>query len=209
MLTLLSRTFFVPMSDSPRTPLPFEPNKKPKKKVAPNASESPSSKAKAMIEPKAGRSTPTPSPDATPTSPLSRAQLMAKKIDIKPKPRQPASGSSSRSTQIPEAVNRRMLARMGAFSGTPSILGVLVLVSSYFVITKEWFPLPSVAVLLVSMGCFGLGVVGLTYGALSASWDLEDEGSPLGWTEFQTNLGRLRQGWREAKAEAQRQNNDQ
>jgi hypothetical protein len=131
---------------------------------------------------------------------------MAQKINIKPKPRQQTpAGSTSSSTQIPPEVNRRMLARMGAFSGTPSILGVLVLVGSYFVITKEWFPLPSVAVLLVSMGCFGLGVLGLTYGALSASWDVGDEGSPLGWTEFQTNLARLRQGWREAKAEEQRQ----
>jgi len=97
-----------------------------------------------------------------------------------------------------------MLARMGAFSGTPSILGVLVLVGSYFTITKDWFPLPSVAVLLVSMGCFGLGVVGLTYGALSASWDEGDEGTPLGLKEFKTNFARLRQGWREAREEEKR-----
>ncbi len=182
------------MSDSPRAPLPFEPNKKPNKKAAQNASESKSSNAKAQSD------------SVTPKTASDRARLMAKNIDIKPKPRQKApTGSASTSTQIPEDVNRRMLARMGAFSGTPSILGVLVLVGSYFVITKEWFPLPSVAVLLVSMGCFGLGVVGLTYGALSASWDVGDEGSPLGWTEFQTNLARLRQGWREAKAEEQRQ----
>ena len=198
------------MSDSPRAPLPFEPNKQPKKKVAQNAPESPSSKAKAASETKAERKNRSSKSDSAAPSGLSdRARLMAEKINIKPKPRpKPSTDSSSRSTQIPEAVNRRMLARMGAFSGTPSILGVLVLVGSYFVITKEWFPLPSVAVLLVSMGCFGLGVVGLTYGALSASWDVGDEGSPLGWAEFQTNLGRLRQGWREAKAEEQRQNSD-
>lgn len=182
------------MSDSPRAPLPFEPNKQPKKKADQNPIESASSAAKVQSE------------SAPPTAASSRARRMAEKINIKPKPRQKApTGSASSSTQIPPEVNRRMLARMGAFSGTPSILGVLVLVVSYFVITKEWFPLPSVAVLLVSMGCFGLGVLGLTYGALSASWDVGDEGSPLGWTEFQTNLARLRQGWREAKAEEQRQ----
>ncbi len=181
------------MSDSPRAPLPFEPNKKPKKKAAQDATESTSSNAKIKSD------------SVPPSTASSRAQLMAKNIDIKPRPRPKTPTGSSSQSQIPEAVNRRMLARMGAFSGTPSILGVLVLVGSYFVITKEWFPLPSVAVLLVSMGCFGLGVVGLTYGALSASWDVGDEGSPLGWTEFQTNLARLRQGWREAKAEEQRQ----
>jgi len=194
------------MADSPRTSLPFEPNKKPKKKAAQNDPERPSSQAKTTVEPQAERQNRTASASDS-SSPSSQARRMAKNITIKPKPRQqPTTDSASRSTQIPEAVNRRMLARMGAFSGTPSILGVLVLVGSYFVITKEWFPLPSVAVLLVSMGCFGLGVVGLTYGALSASWDVDDEGSPLGWTEFQLNLGRLRQGWRDAKAEEQRQN---
>ncbi|NJN60133.1 MAG: DUF3464 family protein [Coleofasciculaceae cyanobacterium RL_1_1] len=181
------------MPDSPRDPLPFEPNKKPKKKTAQDATAGTPKNAKAKSD------------AVTPSTASSRAQLMAKNIDIKPRPRQKTPTGSSSQSQIPEAVNRRMLARMGAFSGTPSILGVLVLVASYFVITKEWFPLPSVAVLLVSMGCFGLGVLGLTYGALSASWDVGDEGSPLGWTEFQTNLARLRQGWREAKAEEQRQ----
>jgi len=88
---------------------------------------------------------------------------------------------------------------MGLFSGTPTIFGILSLVGSYFVITKEWFPLPNVAVLLVSMGFFGLGVLGLSYGALSASWDEENEGSAIGITEFKTNLGRLTAAWRSAK----------
>jgi hypothetical protein len=46
------------------------------------------------------------------------------------------------------------------------------------------------------MGFFGLGVVGLSYGMLSASWDEDQPGSKLGWREFKTNLGRLTAGWR-------------
>jgi hypothetical protein len=46
------------------------------------------------------------------------------------------------------------------------------------------------------MGFFGLGVLGLTYGVLSASWDEEHPGSTLGWAEFTTNFGRMRETWR-------------
>ena len=180
------------MSDSPRSPLPFEPNKKPKKKADRNATAS-QSKDDTPKKPAAAAST-------------KRKRLSAEDIDIQPKPRKrAATRSAAQSDKIPDEVNRRMLARMGAFSGTPSILGVLVLVGSYFTITKEWFPLPSVAVLLASMGCFGLGVVGLTYGALSASWDPGDKGTLLGLKEFKINLARLQQEWRAEKAEKQRQ----
>lgn len=93
-----------------------------------------------------------------------------------------------------------MLARVGLFSGTPTLLGVFSLVGSYFVVSREWFPLPNVAVLLVSMGCFGLGVLGVSYGVLSASWDEDDEGTKLGIQEFQTNFRRLREAWRSARS---------
>jgi hypothetical protein len=53
-------------------------------------------------------------------------------------------------------------------------------------------------VVLVSMGFFGLGVLGLSYGVLSASWDEEIPGTKLGWQEFTTNLGRMTSAWRSA-----------
>jgi hypothetical protein len=59
--------------------------------------------------------------------------------------------------------------------------------------------LPPIAVLLVNMGLFGLGVLGITYGVLSASWDEEKPGTFLGLDEFSTNWGRMTEVWRETQ----------
>lgn len=107
--------------------------------------------------------------------------------------------SSSRSMAVPEVVSRRMARRMGIFCGIPTGLGVLTFVVSYLVVTNQWFKLPNVVVVLVSMGCFGLGVVGLSYGVLSASWDEERVGSWFGWEEFTVNFGRVVASWRAAR----------
>ncbi|MFP4652119.1 MAG: photosystem II biosynthesis protein [Phormidium sp.] len=159
-------------SDSSRDRLPFEPAKKRKKDKAPKSAPAADSGADRSESAK-----PSPNPkntDKPSTSPSAQPQK----------------------APIPESVSRRMITRMALFSGTPTSLGVLSLVGSYFIIQKDWFPLPSIAVLLVSSGLFGLGVLGLSYGLLSASWDEADPGSKLGWREFQTNFGRMRQAWK-------------
>jgi len=91
---------------------------------------------------------------------------------------------------IPEEVSRRMLRRMGILSGAPVALGVGIFFLSYYLQSRQLVELPAVAVLLVTMGCFGLGVLGLTYGVLSASWDSEP-GSLMGISEFKLNFGRV------------------
>jgi VIT1/CCC1 family predicted Fe2+/Mn2+ transporter len=159
-------------SDSSRDRLPFEPAKKRKKDKAPKSAPAADSGADRSESAK-------PSPN-----PKNAA-----------KPSASPSGQPQKAP-IPETVSRRMITRMALFSGTPTSLGVLSLVGSYFIIQKDWFPLPSIAVLLVSSGLFGLGVLGLSYGLLSASWDEADPGSKLGWREFQTNFGRMRQAWK-------------
>ena len=64
----------------------------------------------------------------------------------------------------------------------------------------ELIELPPIAVLLVSLGFFGLGVLGLSYGALSTSWEEgPDQGSLLGIDEFKLNFGRMRQAWKESR----------
>ena len=100
---------------------------------------------------------------------------------------------------IPEVVSKRMVRRIAFFCGFPTLMGIATFVLSYFIISREWFELPHIAVLLVSMGWFGLGVLGVTYGALSASWEEEELGSLLGLKEFSTNLGRTLAAWREAR----------
>lgn len=93
-----------------------------------------------------------------------------------------------------------MIRRMVIFCGIPSLLGISTFIGSYLVVSHDWFPLPNVAVVIASMGCFGLGVLGLSYGVLSASWDEAVAGSWLGWDEFTTNAGRMVSAWRSARA---------
>ncbi len=107
----------------------------------------------------------------------------------------PSKGSQAGSSAIPEVVSQRMLRRMLAFSGVPTGLGVITFFASYYLVAKAQVELPPYAVLLVTLGCFGLGVVGLTYGVLSASWDEDQPGGWLGLAEFQVNFGRMTSAW--------------
>jgi len=105
-------------------------------------------------------------------------------------------------TGVPEVVSKRMARRMAGFCGIPTGLGMLTFVVSYFIVTRGIYKLPTIAVLLVSLGFFGLGVLGLSYGAFSASWDEERVGSWLGWSEFRTNVGRAIASWKEGREKA-------
>ncbi|NJK54065.1 MAG: DUF3464 family protein, partial [Leptolyngbyaceae cyanobacterium SU_3_3] len=111
----------------------------------------------------------------------------------------PRQRSSPDQTAIPKVVSDRHGPADGYFCGIPTVLGISTFIVSYFLVTKGWFKLPNVAVVLVSMGFLGLGVIGLTYGILSASWDEERVGSWFGYEEFSVNFGRMRGAWKEAK----------
>lgn len=100
---------------------------------------------------------------------------------------------------IPEVVSQRMIRRVAGFCGVPTVLGIVTLVVSYLLATYTEIQLPPIAVLLVNMGLFGIGVIGITYGVLSASWDEERAGSLLGLGEFSTNWGRMVEVWRETR----------
>lgn len=103
---------------------------------------------------------------------------------------------------IPEEVSKRMIRRMALFSGIPTALGISSFVVSYYIVINEIFELPTVAVLLVSLGFFGLGVLGLSYGVLSTSWDEGRVGSIVGADEFGVNFGRMVQAWKSSRREA-------
>lgn len=107
------------------------------------------------------------------------------------------SKSAGRDSGIPRQVSQRMVRRMVLFCGIPTFLGLASFPTSYFIL-QQGIELPNVAVLLVSLGFLGLGVLGLSYGVLSASWD-EGAGTALGWAEFRLNLGRMIEGWKEAR----------
>lgn len=107
--------------------------------------------------------------------------------------------ASKEEMSIPKAVSNRMARRMALFSGIPTALGMLTFIVSYWIVIHQWFNLPNAVVVLVSVGFFGLGVLGLSYGVLSASWEEDEPGSKLGWTEFTTNWGRMTAAWQSAK----------
>lgn len=110
-----------------------------------------------------------------------------------------ASPTSQESMRIPDVVSKRMVRRMALLCGIPTVLGIATFIVSYFLIKNVGLDLPNPAVVLVSMGFFGIGVLGLSYGVLSASWDEDRPGSFFGWREFSTNLGRMTSAWRQDK----------
>ncbi len=175
-------------SEPPRQRLPFEPaqnrKKTPKKSTEPET-------ANVAVESKATDK----QPKANKIGKTTNTALVPKSTDKQPK----ASKTEKQAQSIPEVVSKRMISRIAVFCGLPTILGISTFFVSYLIVSKGLFDLPNTAVLLVSMGCFGLGVLGLSYGVLSASWDEEIAGSILGWEEFNINFGRMREGWRSAK----------
>lgn len=152
---------------------------------------------------------PNPERNRLPFEPVSTKKLTGNKANgakqapvrsaDKPKPSPAQARATVEETAIPQIVSQRMARRMAVFSGIPTALGLSTFVVCYWVVSHGWYKLPPVAVLLMSMGFFGLGVLGLSYGVLSASWDEEAVGSLLGWPEFITNVGRMTTAWRSAK----------
>lgn len=92
-----------------------------------------------------------------------------------------------------------MAKRMLIFCGVPTLLGLSTFPVSYFFLFQNGIELPNVAVLFASLGLFGLGVAGLSYGVVSASWDEDKPGSLLGFQEFSINFGRIIESWKEAR----------
>ena len=119
---------------------------------------------------------------------------------VKPQNPSPAMDEQG-SGYIPDVVSKRMIRRVLVFCGIPVITGMGIFLGSYWVIANHLFKVPNTIVLLTSMGCLGLSVLGLTYGILSACWDEEDDatGSLLGWTEFKINFGRMADAYRASK----------
>jgi Photosynthesis affected mutant 68 len=165
--------------DSSRKRLPFEP-----RKSAAKPAEEPK---KAAARPSPGKSTAQKSASANKAAPAKPGVVSKKKDGAKP--------SARAATAIPEVVSDRMLRRMLAFSGIPTGVGILTFFVSYYLVVNQVIELPSYFVLLITLGCFGLGVVGLTYGVLSASWDEDRPGTRLGLDEFRLNFGRMTSAW--------------
>jgi hypothetical protein len=107
-------------------------------------------------------------------------------------PQPPASLRKAKPPQgIPDYVANRMARRVAIATGIPSILGMSTFVASYLVVSKGVLDIPPGVTLVTSGGFFLLGLLGLSYGVLSASWE-PGAGSLLGFEQIGVNIGRLR-----------------
>jgi hypothetical protein len=104
---------------------------------------------------------------------------------------------------IPEVVSQRMVRRMALFSGVPTGLGMFSFLAFYWIVSHDWLEIPTYIVFAVSLLLFGLGILGLSYGVLSTSWEENQQGSWWGWQEFRLNFSRTVTAWRTAKSESQ------
>ncbi|GBF99645.1 hypothetical protein Rsub_12582 [Raphidocelis subcapitata] len=103
----------------------------------------------------------------------------------------PAGEAYSVPSSTPQVVVDRMARRVAACAIAPVVGGVVALGAFWYlkVIAKLEYPLWFAY--LGSTLMFGGGLLGITYGILSTSWDPRREGSFWGWTEARANVGLL------------------
>lgn len=89
---------------------------------------------------------------------------------------------------VPEEITDRMLKRMVLFSGGPIFLAIVLFPLFYYLKKVQDIDVPTWLVYIVQTTAFGGGLLGISYGILSSSWDPRREGSLSGWNEFQANL---------------------
>jgi hypothetical protein len=96
---------------------------------------------------------------------------------------------------IPPVVANRMARRTAIAAGIPTLMGMAVFVISYLLVSRSILDIPPGITLLASGGCFLLGLVGLSFGVLSSSWE-DAPGSLLGTEQIGLNIRRLRASFR-------------
>ena len=108
--------------------------------------------------------------------------------------------NTRKETGIPKYVANRMARRIVFTTGIPTISGMGVFIGSYFLISKGIAEISPTVTLVSSALCFLLGLLGLSYGILSASWDF-NPGSFLGFENIKPNINRMRDAFKSTKEE--------
>ena len=98
---------------------------------------------------------------------------------------------------IPKYVADRMARRIFFTAGIPTIMGMSVFVVSYIIVTKNIAEIPPSSTIAISALFFLLGLAGLSFGILSASWDKEP-GSFFGIENIPMNIQRAKDAFKPA-----------
>ena len=101
------------------------------------------------------------------------------------------------SNGIPKYVADRMARRIFFTAGIPTILGMSVFILSYIIVTRNIAEIPPSSTIAISALFFLLGLAGLSFGILSASWDKEP-GSFLGIENIPMNIQRAKAAFKPA-----------
>ena len=105
--------------------------------------------------------------------------------------------SKAQSNGIPKYVADRMAKRIFFTAGIPTLLGMSVFVISYIIVTRKIAEIPPSSTIAISALFFLLGLGGLSYGILSASWD-RAPGSFLGLENIPLNIQRAKAAFKPA-----------
>ena len=116
------------------------------------------------------------------------------KLETKPKAVLPPKTSTS---GIPKYVADRMARRIFFTAGIPTIMGMSVFVISYIIVTRNIAEIPPSSTIAISALFFLLGLAGLSFGILSASWDKEP-GSFFGIENIPMNIQRAKAAFKPA-----------
>ena len=102
---------------------------------------------------------------------------------------------ASKKSGIPKFVANRMARRITFTTGIPTLSGMGVFIGSYFLISKGIADISPSLTLVSSAICFLVGLLGLSYGILSASWDF-NPGSFLGLENIKPNINRMKDAFK-------------
>ena len=105
--------------------------------------------------------------------------------------------SKQKTSGIPKYVADRMARRIFFAAGIPTILGMSVFVVSYIIVTRNIAEIPPSSTIAISALFFLLGLAGLSFGILSASWDKEP-GSFFGIENIPMNIERAKAAFKPA-----------
>ena len=98
---------------------------------------------------------------------------------------------------IPKYVADRMARRVFFAAGIPTIMGMSVFIVSYIIVTRNIAEIPPSSTIAISALFFLLGLAGLSFGILSASWDKEP-GSFFGIENIPMNIQRAKAAFKPA-----------